>query len=319
MIEEGLDLIKLYRRIFLRQMVSYEKDIHNIWRLKFSYYTTGFQHKKKPKKIFLEGTFVASQHLPRSKIITQQKRFPYQKVLSLELLMQQDKKTSSKLNFNQRIAKFLIKFRTTTGIEIQPFLFKENTHHFTPLNKTLTTEIENSLTLTYYNKLEYILNNQWGIGYTSVVALKNRIYKSNSLNINYHRDLSRRNLTHLSLGLDVGYRKLRKRDGVHLFEENFNFNKKNFDSGFVTLYSETREWALNPSLGIIFRINPFIHLGLRASYFIPFKFSNGIYAHEEKEFWFWNRAKAFQKSNSIQEKGTIKNQYSTGIYLTFNF
>ena len=59
-------------------------------------------------------------------------------------------------------------------------------------------------------------------------------------------------------------------------------------------------------------------MGVRASYFLPLKSSNGIYAREENEFWFWNRAKVFEKDTS-QPKSFITNQYSTGVYLIFNF
>lgn len=229
--------------------------------------------------------------------------------------MKQDKKSPIKLPFILRMATFMNNFRTSFGIQAHPFLYPEVRVSFTPLNHPLNKPAGNEVVLTQNNRIEYILSNQWGIWLNTVTALKNRHYQSNSLSINYHKDLSKRNLTHLSLGLDLGLRKLRNTHGTFVFEDSFRFGRKNFDSGRVALYNETREWNINPSLSINFRLHPLIHLGTRANFFLPVQSSSGIYAREEKEFWFWNRAKAFQKD----ESNPIRNKYSLGIYIIFNF
>ena len=181
--------------------------------------------------------------------------------------------------------------------------------NFTPFSKTYRTQATTEPIWTVSSRAEYVLNNHWGIGLNQVASLRNRNYEFNSLNLNFHHDLSRRNRTHLTLALDFGLRKLRHNYGTEEFNNSLRFGGKTFDSGRVTLYSETRAWTLNPSAGILFRLGSLVHLGARASYFLPIKSSDGIYAHEEDEFWFWNRAKAFEK-NTSNSKPPITNPYS---------
>lgn len=315
--EDEFNFLKIYKRIYFREIISYEKDSDNRWRFKFSHGKAGFKLLKRNEELHIEGSFVITQHLPKAELIPQAARFPFRGILSDELITQ-NKGVQKELNTKQKIFSLLLKLRSFTGIAINQFKLQPHQASFSPLSKTYKIQDATASIWTTSNRTEYTINNQWGVGYNSVTTLKNRNYAFNALNLNFHHDLSRRNRTHLTLALDFGIQKLRKYHGTESFENSFQFGGKTFDSGRVSLYSETRAWTLNPSAGISFRLSPLVHMGVRASYFLPLKSSNGIYAYEENEFWFWNRAKAFEKDTSLP-KSFITNQYSTGVYLIFNF
>ena len=120
--------------------------------------------------------------------------------------------------------------------------------------------------------------------------------------------------------MGVGYRKMRVTHGTFSHEDSFKINRKTFNSGEFSLFTEEREFYLNPSLGIDFRISPLFRLGFETVYFVPIQSSSGIFSYEEDEFWFWNRAKTFQK-NTINTAGSsiIKNQFATRLTLTFKY
>ena len=315
--EDEFNFLKIYKHIYFREIISYEKDSDHRWRFKFSHGKAGFISLKRKEELHLEGTFIITQHLPKAELIPQADRFPFRGILSDELIYQ-NKEEQNELNTKQKIFSLLLKFRSIYGMAINQFKLQSHQAIFSPLSKTYRTIATTETIWTTSIRTEYIINNKWGIGYNTVESLKNRNYAFNALNLNFHHDLSRRNRTHLTLALDFGIQKLRKYHETESFENSFQFGGKTFDSGRVSLYSETRAWTLNPSAGISFRLNPLFHMGVNASYFLPLKSSNGIYAREENEFWFWNRAKAFEKDTS-QPKSFITNQYSTGVYLIFNF
>ena len=49
---DDFELINTYRRTFSTEIISYEKDDHDKWRLKFNYHKTGVRHKKKQEVFF---------------------------------------------------------------------------------------------------------------------------------------------------------------------------------------------------------------------------------------------------------------------------
>ena len=113
--------------------------------------------------------------------------------------------------------------------------------------------------------------------------------------------------------MGLGFRKIRTFHGTFSFDQAFELNRKKFDSGELSLYTEERNLFLQPTIGIHFKVKRIIHLGVEASYFIPFTSSNGIFSQEEKEFWFWNRAASFQK---LTNKNLIRNDFMLGATLT---
>ena len=170
------------------------------------------------------------------------------------------------------------------------------------------------------SKIEYPINNKWGVSWSAESSLKKNIYSSNAVGLDFHQDLSRRNRVHLNASMGIGYRKMRVTHGAYKHEDSFKISRKTFDSGEFSLFTEEREFYLNPSLGIDFRISPLFQLGFVTTYFIPIQNATGIFSYEEDEFWFWNRTKAFQK-NTINTAGSsiIENQFATRLTLTFNF
>ena len=172
----------------------------------------------------------------------------------------------------------------------------------------------------YDSKIEYPLANQWGISWRNSFSIKHKLYRSDLIALDYHQDLSKRNRVYLNSSLGIGYRKLRASHGTIPFKDPFKLKSRTFDSEKFSLYTENRELFIQPSLGIDFRLKGFLRLGLEAAYFIPLKNSNGLYSYEEDEFWFWNRAKTFQK-NTIETAGSsiIKNQFATRLTLTIKY
>ena len=68
------------------------------------------------------------------------------------------------------------------------------------------------------------------------------------------------------------------------------------------------------------KISPLFRLSFETVYFDPIQSSTGIFSYEEDEFWFWNRAKTFQKNVIEAESNSIiENQFATRLTLTFNF
>ena len=120
--------------------------------------------------------------------------------------------------------------------------------------------------------------------------------------------------------MGIGYLKMRATHGSFKHQDSFKINSKTFDSGNFSLYAEENDLYLNPSLGIDFRISPLFRLGFETVYFDPIQSSTGIFSYEEDEFWFWNRAKTFQKNVIEAESNSIiENQFATRLTLTFNF
>ena len=159
-----------------------------------------------------------------------------------------------------------------------------------------------------------------GVSWSVASSFKKNIYSSNALGLDFHQDLSRRNRVHLNASMGIGYRKMRASHGSFTHEDSFKIKSKTFDSEEFSLFTEEREFYLNPRLGIDFRISPLFRLGFETVYFVPIQSSSGIFSYEEDEFWFWNRAKAFQKNTiNTADSSIIENQFATRLTLTFNY
>ena len=317
-IEENSNLFKAYKRIFWRGITSYEMGADAKWRLKFINYKTGFKRKNSNKKFYLNTTYFATQHLNETKLIPQKDRFLYSAILSDYLIQQQEDKTP--LSKKQRFISFLVKLRYSYNIGVNPFQVNSHQFHHPALPSEINFNETNLNVWVYDSKIEYPLANQWGISWRNSFSIKHKLYRSDLIALDYHQDLSKRNRVYLNSSLGIGYRKLRASHGTIPFKDPFKLKSRTFDSEKFSLYTENRELFIQPSLGIDFRLKGFLRLGLEAAYFIPLKNSNGLYSYEEDEFWFWNRAKTFQK-NTIETAGSsiIKNQFATRLTLTIKY
>ncbi|MDG1057642.1 MAG: hypothetical protein P8O94_00235 [Flavobacteriaceae bacterium] len=203
---------------------------------------------------------------------------------------------------------------------LHPLQINSHQFEYVPLSKEINFNESNILVWVWGSKIEYPINNKWGVSWSVASSFKKNIYSSNALGLDFHQDLSRRNRVHLNASMGIGYRKMRASHGSFTHEDSFKIKSKTFDSGEFSLYTEEREFFLNPRIGIDFRISSLFRLGFDTTYFIPIQNATGIFSYEEDEFWFWNRAKTFQK-NTIETAGSsiIKNQFATRLTLTFNY
>ena len=317
-IEEYFKLFNIYERLNRKSLTSYDIDPDGKWRLKFIHYNTGFKRKNNTKSFYLNNTYFATQHLSEGTLIPQNERFAFSAVLSDYLISQKENKTY--ITRKQKIILFFSKLRSSLNLGLN--LFQVNSHQFqyVPLSKEINFSESNTLVWVRGSKIEYPINNKWEVSWSTASSLKKNIFSSNTLGLDFHQDLSRRNRVHLNASMGVGYRKMRVTHGTFSYEDSFKINRKTFNSGEFSLFTEEREFYLNPSLGIDFQISPLFRLGFETVYFVPIQSSSGIFSYEEDEFWFWNRAKTFQK-NTINTAGSsiIKNQFATRLTLTFNY
>ena len=316
-IEEDFNLFKIYERQYWEGISSYEIDPDGKWRLKFINYKTGFKRKNN-KNFHLNTTYFATQHLSEKKFIRQNERFAYKDILSDYLLSQSENKSS--ITRKQGLFSFVSKLRISYDIGINPFQINSHQFEYVPLSKEINFNESNILVWVLGSKIEYPINNKWGVSWSVASSFKKNRYSSNALGLDFHQDLSRRNRVHLNASMGIGYRKMRASHGSFTHEDSFKIKSKTFDSGEFSLFTEEREFYLNPRLGIDFRISPLFRLGFDTTYFIPIQNATGIFSYEEDEFWFWNRAKTFQK-NTIETAGSsiIENQFATRLTLTFNY
>jgi hypothetical protein len=316
-IEEDFNLFKIYERQYWEGISSYEIDPNGKWRLKFINYKTGFKRKNN-KNFHLNTTYFATQHLSEKKFIRQNERFAYNDILSDYLLSQSENK--SPITKKQKIILFFSKLRSSLNVGLHPLQINSHQFEYVPLSKEINFNESNILVWVWGSKIEYPINNKWGVSWSVASSFKKNIYSSNALGLDFHQDLSRRNRVHLNASMGIGYRKMRASHGSFTHEDSFKTKSKTFDSGEFSLYTEEREFYLNPRLGIDFRISSLFRLGFDTTYFIPIQNATGIFSYEEDEFWFWNRAKTFQK-NTIETAGSsiIKNQFATRLTLTFNY
>jgi len=315
--EEDFNLFKIYERQYWEGISSYEIDPDGKWRLKFINYKTGFKRKNN-KNFHLNTTYFATQHLSEKKFIRQNERFAYNDILSDYLLSQSENKNS--ITRKKGLFSFVSKLRISYNIGINPFQINSHQFEYVPLSKEINFNESNILVWVWGSKIEYPINNKWGVSWSVASSFKKNIYSSNALGLDFHQDLSRRNRVHLNASMGIGYRKMRALNGSFTHEDSFKIKRKTFDSGEFSLYTEEREFFLNPRLGIDFRISPLFRLGFDTTYFIPIQNATGIFSYEEDEFWFWNRAKTFQK-NTIETAGSsiIKNQFATRLTLIINY
>lgn len=166
---------------------------------------------------------------------------------------------------------------------------------------------------------EYELNNKFGLRYNISQSFKKNVFRSHSLGINYYQDLSKQRQLFLKSSVNYGKRLTSIPQGVYNFKSSFSFGNKEFDSGKVALYSQSRENFFEPSVGVIFRLNSTLYLELESSFYLPLYYSHGIFAQEKNEFWFWNRKKEFRETDIklLNNNKIIENKYHLGINLYF--
>ena len=314
--EEKLNFFKLYDRIYIKDIVSYEKDENDKWRLKFIYNSTKFKHLKKQKFIYYEGTFSATKHLPVASLIKAKDRFQLAEILSDYSIEKMEKKERPKLNTLQKVYIFLLKTRNGSNLSYHPFKIQAQEHYFNPLEQYFSTNRKDKIVWTYGNTIEYKFNNLWGIGYTSAQSFQFGRYRFDALSVNYQQDISRRNRSQLSLSLNIGHRKLRDLLATFSTDAPYVYSGKKFDSGRSSLFSENRAWTISPKMGLSFRLHPLLHLGLQGSYYLPLASRQGLFITENKEFWSWNRSRIFTKSNS---QALIENNLSFGAFFNISF
>ena len=311
-IKEDFNLFKIYERQFGKTITSYEMDPDGKWRLKFIHHKTGFKRKNNSKSFYLNTTYFATQNLPEAILIPQKERFSYNAILSDFLLNKNENQDS--FSKKLRFISFLGKLKFSYGLGVQPFQIESHQFHFNATENYINQETTLSeLIFVYHNKIVYNLNNQFGISANSATSLKKKRYESYAVGLDFKYDLSKRNRVHFNSSLGLGFRKIRAFHGTFSFDQAFELNRKKFDSGELSLYTEERNLFLQPTIGIHFKVKRIIHLGVEASYFIPFTSTNGIFSQEEKEFWFWNRAASFQK---LTNKNLIRNDFMLGATLT---
>lgn len=317
-IEEDFKLFNIYERLNWKSLTSYEIDSDGKWRLKFINYKTGFKRKNNTKSFYLNTTYFATQHLSEGTLIPQNERFAFSAVLSDYLLSQKENKTS--ITRKQKIILFFSKLRSSLNVGLNPFQVNSHRFEYVPLSNEINFNKSNTLVWVLGSKIEYPINNKWGVSWSAASSLKKNIYSARALGFDFHQDLSRRNRIHLNASMGVGYRKMRATHGSFKHEDSFRVKSKTFDSGEFSLYTEEREFFLNPRLGIDFQISPLFRLGFETVYFVPIQSSLGIFRYEEDEFWFWNRVKTFQE-NRIETAGSsiVNNQFATRLTLTFNY
>ncbi|MDB4643364.1 carboxypeptidase-like regulatory domain-containing protein [Flavobacteriaceae bacterium] len=317
-IEEDFNLFNFYERLNWKSLTSYDIDPDGKWRLKFIHYNTGFKRKNNTKSFYLNTTYFATQHLTERTLIPQNERFAYSAVLSDYLLSQKENKSS--ITRKQAVLLFFSKLRSSLNVGLHPFQINSHQFEYVPLSKEINFNESNILVWVWDSKIEYPINNKWGFSWSVASSFKKNSYSSNALGLDFHQDLSRRNRVHLNASMGIGYHKMRASHGSFTHEDSFKIKSKTFDSGEFSLFTEEREFYLNPWLGIDFRISPLFRLGFDTTYFIPLQNATGIFSYEEDEFWFWNRAKTFQK-NTIETAGSsiIENHFATRLTLTFNY
>ncbi|MDA9360838.1 carboxypeptidase-like regulatory domain-containing protein [Flavobacteriaceae bacterium] len=317
-IEEDFNLFNFYERLNWKSLTSYDIDPDGKWRLKFIHYNTGFKRKNNTKSFYLNTTYFATQHLSERTLIPQNERFAYSAVLSDYLLSQKENKSS--ITRKQAVLLFFSKLRSSLNVGLHPFQINSHQFEYVPLSKEINFNESNILVWVWGSKIEYPINNKWGFSWSVASSFKKNIYSSNALGLDFYQDLSRRNRVHLNASMGIGYRKMRASHGSFTHEDSFKIKSKTFDSEEFSLFTEEREFYLNPRLGIDFRISPLFRLGFDTTYFITLQNATGVFSYEEDEFWFWNRAKTFQK-NTIETAGSsiIENQFATRLTLTFNY
>lgn len=146
--EDEFNFLKIYKHIYFREIISYEKDSDHRWRFKFSNVKSGFMSLKRKEELHLEGTFIITQHLPKAELIPQADRFPFRGILSDELI-NQNKEEQNELNTMQKIFSLLLKFRSFTGIAINQFKLQPHQASFSPFATTYTTSDATELIWTY--------------------------------------------------------------------------------------------------------------------------------------------------------------------------
>ena len=314
--ETGFNFLKTYERTFINDIVSYEKDEDDKWRLKFIYSSTGFKHLKKQKSLYIDGTFSATKHLPMASLIDAKDRFQFTGILSDYSIEIVKKEERPKLSTPQKMFIFLTKIRSETTFSYHPYQIQAQEHYFDFLEQSFSTKRNDKVVWASGDTTEYKLNNLWGLGYTTAQSFQFGRYRFDALSLSYQQDISKRNHSHLSLSLNIGHRKLRDLLTTFSTDAAYTYGGKTFDSGSSSLFLESRAWTINPKLGLSFRLHPFLHLGLQGAYYLPFASKQGLFLTENKEFWRWNRSRVFTERIS---EASIENNFSFGVFFILGF
>jgi hypothetical protein len=169
-IEEDFKLFNIYERLNRKSLTSYDIDPDGKWRLKFIHYNTSFKRKNSTKSFYLNTTYFATQHLSEGTLIPQNKRFAFSAVLSDYLLSQKENKTY--ITRKQKIILFFTKLRSSLNLGLNPFQVNSHQFQYTPLSKEINFSESNMLVWVRGSKIEYPINNKWGVSWSTASSLK---------------------------------------------------------------------------------------------------------------------------------------------------
>lgn len=168
--------------------------------------------------------------------------------------------------------------------------------------------------------MDFKIQNTWGLRFSTASSLSKKQYENIALGLWKEGELNLSGKWKYGLSSSLNYRKLRLNHGKIHFDDEVLFGGKKLDSGVVVYFSEQRDFGMNSSASLHYRLTEKMTLGIFGSYFYSLGNSQGLYLEEKNEFWPWNKTKLFNRQSLDKPKARIvDNKFQFGVNLQFVF
>ena len=315
-IKNPLGFLKNYQRTYYHEVIDYSRGIDDKWRINFMHYTTGFKIKRQNKEIHLDDTFFLEKAQKGMTVIPENKRILYSDVLLNKI----DFDSIESPNKREKLFRVLSRFRFSISLSIIPFSINQY-NLVSPelgLNKTETDRKDYEVVFDFQN--DFKIKNNWGLRISSTSSFNKRRFENTGLGVWKEGEINLNGRWSYGLSTLMEYRKLRADRNEITLDETFFYKNKSFDSGHIEYFSEQRDFGLSIGLGLYYQWRKNTIIGFYGSYFHSLDGQYGLFLQEKNEFWFWNKARIFDKKaiSSVHDR-ILENNFQFGIKYIFRF
>lgn len=315
-IKNPLGFLKNHQRTYYHEVIDYSRGIDDKWRINFIHYKTGFKIKRQNKEVHLDDTFFLEKVEKGITVIPENKRILYSDILLNKI----DFDSLASPNKKEKLFRALSRFRFSISFSIIPFSINQY-NLVSPelgLNKTETNRKDYEVLFDSQN--DFKIKNNWGLRISSARSFNKRRFENTGLGIWKEGEINLNGRWNYELSTLMEYRKLRVNHNEITLGETIFYKNKSFDSGHIEYFSEQRDFGLSIGLGLYYQWRKNTIIGFYGSYFHSLEGQYGLFLQEKNEFWFWNKARIFDKKalSSVHDR-ILENNFQFGIKYIFRF
>ncbi len=300
--------------------VNYEQYLDQKWRLKHLYFLGEYSKKVKDKnlKFYLKDHFVIRGYEPALKLISFNKTVGYG---ATGLLLEKvQPNIIYKSSANKTIMKKVGMYNVLKNInsEVAVGIFQTNINPYSVsfpfLQRPITKPVqEKEYAFTFNQNFFYNFKNNYRIKLGFSSSILDRSFSSYSLGIAKNAHLDPFGKFFVSIGVNLGYRRLFDNVGNYEIPSNLEINSKTFKKNEVTIYVGQEESFVSPEINITYKLSKRLTMNLGTQYFVTSNSMPSVLFRDASGFF---RKSTFYNTEIIKSTSsriiTNKSTYSLG-------